>query len=194
MKRWDILNLLTKRFDYKSYLEIGVQNPESNFAKIGIDYKVSVDPSPWGECTFIGTSNEYFDSITDDTKFDLIFIDGLHHYEQVLMDIENSLRHLNEGGTIMVHDCLPTTERMQERDDHGGEWTGDVWKTMSILRMEKTDLTIYTVNTDYGCGIIQRGINEPHTKVDLTYNYYNENKKQLLNIIEVNEFINIFNL
>jgi hypothetical protein len=191
MKRWDILNLLVKRFNYKSYLEIGLQDPNSNFVKIDVDYKISVDPNPQGECTFIGTSDEYFESITDDTKFDLIFIDGLHHYDQVLKDIENSLKHLNEGGTIIVHDCLPTTERMQERDDHGGEWTGDVWKAISILRMERIDLSIYTINTDYGCGIIKRGTNIPYENVELNYNYYDENKYKLLNVIEIKDFYSI---
>lgn len=188
MKRWDILNLLIKRFNYKSYLEIGVQYHTCNFIRIEAEHKVSVDPYPRGECTFIGTSDEYFESITDDTKFDLIFIDGLHHYDQVLRDIDNSLKHLNESGTIMVHDCLPTTERMQERDNHGGEWTGDVWKAISILRMERDDLTIYTIDTDYGCGIIQRGTNTPYQNVELTYSYYNENKNELLNVITIKDF------
>lgn len=193
MKRWDILNLFASKYNYKSYLEIGVQDSNSNFKKVEIDNKVSVDPYPVNECTFIGTSDEYFESITEDTKFDLIFIDGLHHCEQVLRDIQNSLNYLNEGGTIMVHDCLPMSERMQEVEDNGGEWTGDVWKAISILRIERDDLKIYTINTDYGCGIIQRGYNEKHEKVNLTYSYYKENKYKLLNIIEVDEFINMLN-
>ena len=33
-----------------------------------------------------------------DEKFDLIFIDGLHHADQVKRDFENSLRCLNDNG------------------------------------------------------------------------------------------------
>ena len=48
---------------------------------------------------------------------------------------------------------------MQARDDHGGEWTGDVWKAIAELRVETIDLDIKVVDTDYGCGIIRRGTN-----------------------------------
>ncbi|MBU0458746.1 class I SAM-dependent methyltransferase [Patescibacteria group bacterium] len=37
-------------------------------------------------------------------KFDLIFIDGCHHYKYVKKDSENALAHLNEGGIILWHD------------------------------------------------------------------------------------------
>jgi len=41
--------------------------------------------------------------------YDVIFIDGLHYYKQVLKDIKNSLKILNKDGFILVHDCLPRT-------------------------------------------------------------------------------------
>ena len=50
------------------------------------------------------TSDEYFSKFKD--KFDIIFIDGLHHYEQVKKDIFNSLEILNSNGIILMHDCL----------------------------------------------------------------------------------------
>ena len=64
---------------------------------------------------------------------------------------------------------------MQEREDHGGEWTGDVWKAIAELRVERIDLDIKVVNTDYGCGIIRRGTNIPyHPLIEnyKTYSYY----------------------
>ena len=177
MKRTDIINALVKKYGYTSYLEVGTQDPTSNFDLINVECKVSIDPFPIGEVTFVGTSDEYFESITDDVKFDIIFIDGLHHDEQVLKDIENSLNHLSENGTIVCHDCLPTTEDMQARDDHGGEWTGDVWKAIAELRVERIDLDIKVINTDYGCGIIRRGTNIPYeTSTNYkTYYHYNNN-------------------
>jgi hypothetical protein len=196
MKRTDILNTLIQKYRYKSYLEVGTQDPASNFDLINVECKVSVDPFPRGEVTFIGTSDEYFESITDDIKFDIIFIDGLHHNDQVLKDIENSLNHLSENGTIVCHDCLPTTELMQARDDHGGEWTGDVWKAIAELRVERIDLDIKVVNTDYGCGIIRRGTNIPYetTANYKSYYHYNNNKWSMLNIISTEQFIQWINI
>lgn len=191
MKRTDIINVLIQKYGYKSYLEVGTQDPASNFDLINAECKVSVDPFPRGEVTFVGTSDEYFESIDESSKFDIIFIDGLHHNDQVLRDIENSLNHLSENGTIVCHDCLPTTELMQARDDHGGEWTGDVWKAIAELRVECIDLDIKVVNTDYGCGIIRRGTNIPYqaTSNYKTYSYYNLHKHQMLNIISPEQFI-----
>jgi hypothetical protein len=191
MKRTDIINILIQKYEYKSYLEVGTQDPSSNFDFINAEDKVSIDPFPRGEVTFVGTSDEYFESISDDIKYDIIFIDGLHHNDQVLKDIQNSLNHLSENGTIVCHDCLPSTEKMQERDDHGGEWTGDVWKAIAELRVETIDLDIKVVDTDYGCGIIRRGTNVPYeTQQDyLTYSHYSLNKNKMLNVITTEQFL-----
>ena len=195
MKRTDIINALISKYGYKSYLEVGTQDPKSNFDLINVECKVSVDPFPKGEVTFIGTSNEYFESIDENSKFDIIFIDGLHHDDQVLKDIENSLNHLSDNGTIVCHDCLPTTELMQARDDHGGEWTGDVWKAIAELRIERIDLDIKVVDTDYGCGIIRRGTNIPYQTSDnyKSYYYYSKNKWNMLNVISPEEFVQWIN-
>jgi len=195
MKRTDIINTLISKYGYKSYLEVGTQDPKSNFDLINVECKVSVDPFPKGEVTFIGTSNEYFESIDENSKFDIIFIDGLHHDDQVLKDIENSLNHLSDNGTIVCHDCLPTTELMQARDDHGGEWTGDVWKAIAELRIERIDLDIKVVDTDYGCGIIRRGTNIPYQTSDnyKSYYYYSKNKWNMLNVISPEEFVQWIN-
>jgi hypothetical protein len=200
MIRTDIINTFIEKFGYKSYLEIGTQRPAGNFNHIKAEYKFCVEPFPappdMDKIDFIGTSDEYFESISSDIKFDIIFIDGLHHYDQVLKDIENSFNHLNDNGTIVVHDCLPTTEKMQERDDHGGEWTGDVWKAIAILRTETIDNDIKVVNTDYGCGILRKGTNipyEPIIKNYLNFNYYAQNHTNMLNVISPETFIKWIN-
>jgi hypothetical protein len=196
MKRTEIINALIQKYGYKSYLEVGTQDPTSNFDKINVEYKVSIDPFPRGEVTFVGTSDEYFESIADDVKYDIIFIDGLHHDDQVLKDIENALNHLSENGIIVCHDCLPATELMQVRDIHDGEWTGDVWKAIAHLRIERIDLDIKVVDTDYGCGIIRRGTNipyEPNVENYKTYSYYSTHKYKMLNVISPEQFIQWIN-
>lgn len=197
MKRTDIINYLIQKYEYSSYLEVGTQDPSSNFDKILIKNKVSIDPFPRGPVTFVGTSDEYFESIDDDVKFDIIFIDGLHHSEQVLKDIENSINHLSNNGVIVCHDCLPSTEYMQLRNDHGGEWTGDVWKAIAYLRVNSNDLNIKVVDTDYGCGIIKPGTNNryiPKSDDFLTYAYYDTHKIEMLNVISCENFIEWLNI
>ena len=193
MMRWDIINHLIDKNNYKSYLEIGVQDYSSNCEKIKAEYKIAVDPAPRNKCDFIGTSDEYFAQLSLETKFDIVFIDGLHLSEQVDKDIENSLKHLNPKGAIVLHDCNPETESMQVRNDHGGPWTGDVWKSIFKHRF-KLDLEVYVINTDYGCGIIKKGTQTPpsieYNDSNLTWDTLAFNKKEMLNLISVEEFLN----
>ena len=44
MKRFDIINYLTDKNSYKSYLEIGVYAVERTFNRVNIENKVGVDP------------------------------------------------------------------------------------------------------------------------------------------------------
>jgi len=191
--RWDIINYLVDQNNYKRYLEVGVQEYNSNCAKINAEYKYAVDPAPTGYCDYIGTSDSYFASIDDTTMFDIIFIDGLHHSEQVLKDIENSLNHLNEGGVIVVHDCLPTIEKDQVRDNHGGAWTGDVWKSIAVLKGTREDLDIKVVDHDWGCGIVKKGaqtLTEFKDIDSLDWNTYVSHRNGMLGVISFEDFIN----
>ena len=56
--------------------------------------------------------------------FDLIFIDGLHHYEQVKKDINNSLKFLKKGGVCIIDDTswLPYIKN-EYRDNSSNEYT-----------------------------------------------------------------------
>lgn len=194
MQRWDILNTLIQFRDYKTYLEVGVQDYNSCCAKVNLpeENKVAVDPAPRNKCNFVGTSDEYFAQLDPSTKFDLIFIDGLHLSEQVLKDIDNSLKHLNENGAILCHDCLPPSEKHQVREDHGGPWNGDVWKAIAQLRVTREDLSIKTINTDWGCCLIERGFNKkyiPLTKDYLTYDYFKQHVKEMMNVVTTNEIL-----
>ena len=191
----DILNYLIQVYGYKSYLEIGVQNGYTHEA-VNCDYKVGVDiEKRYSKLTHILSSNEFFQKNKE--SFDLIFVDGLHQYEQVLVDIENALKWLNDKGTIVVHDCLPPNELYQHRTPHPNAtgWTGDVWKAWIHLRQESPTLSMYCVDFMPGHGIIQRGEQQLIPQVDVTnigWDYYIQNTKDKMNIITVDEFKEIY--
>ena len=63
---------------YSDYLEIGCDQNQL-FSKIKIQNKVGVDPSSGGNVR--KTSDEFFKD--NKNKFDIVFIDGLHIYNQV---------------------------------------------------------------------------------------------------------------
>jgi hypothetical protein len=193
MKRTDVINTLIDTYNYKTYLEVGTQDPNSNFNSIKAEHKESIDPFPRGEVTFVGTSDEYFDSITEDKKFDIIFIDGLHTREQCLRDILNSLNHLTDNGSILVHDCLPTAEYQTTNEDNGREWTGDVWKSIVDIQL-KNDVEVCTIDTDWGIGFIRKKVTDkPNPQlelIDLDWATYESMRNQLLNVKTIEQWIN----
>lgn len=197
MTRSQLINRLIRKHGYKTYLEIGVSTPTPsgyNWDNIQIDSKDSVDPDPAAKATYPVTSDKFFASrITK--KYDLIFVDGLHVFKQVHRDIMNALKWLADNGTVVVHDCNPTAEIIQRAAPHSSTnlWCGDVWKALLKLRMENRDLAIFTVNTDFGCGVIRRGSqNLFRPKIGAGdihgYEFFHANRKAILNLVSVAAF------
>lgn len=185
MQRYEIINSLIKKHGYKKYLEIGTQFGNC-FREIDIDYKVCVDPEKkYEHLTHVMTSDDFF-KMNNET-FDIVFVDGLHLEEQSTLDILNSLKVLNEGGVIVVHDCLPHCEEFIKVC-----WNGTVYRSIIDLRYNNSDLSVSVVDTDCGCGVIKPGSQKLYDNVPIsvakTYWYYADNKKELMNIISIEEF------
>jgi len=192
--RWDVINYFCDKYQYKTYLEIGVQDWYSNCEKVRCETKYAVDPFPRNKCTHTMTSNEFFLSLDKDEKFDIIFIDGLHHCEQVIVDIRNSLTRLTQNGILLLHDCLPKTEHHQVTPDNGGEWTGDVWKAFATLRMTRKNLFMCTLDTDWGIGVIKPNSYQDlflplEPNISLNWEFFIQYRDSLMNVQPV-EYIN----
>ncbi|MEK9726952.1 MAG: class I SAM-dependent methyltransferase [Candidatus Margulisiibacteriota bacterium] len=192
--RTDLIQSLIQKHNYRSYLEIGCDHNQ-NFSKIKINKKIGVDPIRGG--TFRGTSDEFFKQTKQ--MFDIIFIDGLHTEEQVLIDIENSLKHLNENGILILHDCIPTSFLEQHVPRIQESWTGSVWRAIvKVRQMEHIDTA--TIIADHGISIILKrdNINQlpKINSNDLTFSNFSKHHKKWLNCIEyknINEWISVSN-
>jgi len=198
MLRTEIINLLINKNNYESYLEIGIGDG-GNFTQINCKTKISVDPHP--ECyklnpTFKMTSDEFFK--INKQKFDIIFVDGLHTFEQTYIDIKNALSCLNENGIVLAHDTLPPSEYHQREPDQykiGEAWNGTCWKAIAKLRIEEENLTINTVDTDWGVSLIKFGKNNKFNtekNSTLDYLFFSKNKLNLMNIITIEQFKNLY--
>lgn len=190
MNRVRVVRAWMKRFPGGTYLEIGVQFGRS-FAPVRAGRKIAVDPqlriprfARWiaergaAQTHYFETTSDCFFAEQADllasTGIDVALIDGLHTHEQTLIDVENTLRWLNEGGLIVMHDCnpksagqaCPAASYEQFRKDHGRSWfwCGDVWKTIACLRSCRKDLEVLVLDGDYGVGIVRRG--QPESMLD----------------------------
>ena len=188
--RWDLIQHIIDKYNLKDYLEIGCDKNQS-FSKIRINNKIGVDPIEGG--TIRSTSDQFFDQ--NKNNFDIIFIDGLHLYSQVLKDINNSLKILNKNGFILVHDCLPRSLAQQAVPRYRASWNGDVWKTIVELRT-KSNLNIFTSQIDFGVAVIQISENKRLLKLDITdfsklkFKDYYYNHKEFMNIFDYKETLN----
>lgn len=206
MTRTQIIQTLIDKFKLTRYLEIGVFNGE-NFNKINCEVKHSVDPNY--PATFEMTSDEFFKDnqyhkkIGDpELRYDIIFIDGLHTAEQTYKDIINSLQILNENGFIVVHDCSPETEwhtRPESEYKRGEEWNGKTYKGF-IRYKEDSKLSCFTIDADYGCGIItERDVLKNVTHKDYKdysekegfFNHFNRHRKSYLQLITSKAFLEL---
>ena len=191
--RTQIIQKIIKKKGYKSYLEIGCDNDE-NFSQINIENKIGVDPLKGG--TLRMTSDDFFKK--NQIKFDIIFLDGLHTYEQTIKDIDNSLQFLNENGVILIHDCLPKKIWNQVVPRLYGHWNGDVWKAIVHSRTYDHADT-FTCKVDHGVGIIFKRKNSDRLTMkiknfkDLKFEDYYKKHNEFMNIISHEKLDNILN-
>jgi len=205
--RTEIINyLLSTRKEETTYLEIGVRNPAENFNLIEADVKYSVDPGiefAENPVDFKMTSDEFFRQISknkllsSETRFDVIFIDGLHLAEQVDRDISNSLNFVKDDGFIVLHDCNPPTEWHARENYYYFNtpaleyWNGTTWKAFYKWR-SKPDIYSCCIDSDWGIGIISKSFNigenieikDPFFEFDT----FDKNRKTYLNLIDFNTF------
>jgi hypothetical protein len=142
----------------RTYLEIGVFEGCSLALAKPPTRVIGVDPDPKAEESFEAPTQifrETSDAFFADARLadrlgrspDLIFIDGLHRFEQALRDFINVEAHCGPQSVVLIHDTVPLDEPTQRRVQSTSFYTGDVWKTVLCLRHYRPDLDIITVAT-----------------------------------------------
>ena len=55
-----------------------------------------------------------------------------------------------------MHDCLPPRSEIAVPNYIQGEWCGVSYQAYVDFISQRHDLAVYTVDTDYGCGVIRK--------------------------------------
>ncbi|WP_147818864.1 glycosyltransferase [Salidesulfovibrio onnuriiensis] len=184
------------------YLEIGIRRGD-NLCRVHAPRKVGVDPVPRTDqlpphllpnlrhvTIHPETSDEFFSQ--NNEIFDVIFIDGLHLYEQVIKDVSNAFNCLSENGLIFLHDCLPKEEFHATREFHDGAWTGDVWKAVHHIQRDFPQIGHAVFDCDWGLGLLWRkdesafpvDIREDKSVTELPFSFFAEHKGATFNITD----------
>jgi len=230
--RVSLIQIVIKKIEAKVYLEIGVFKGYSFLKticknKIGIDpcFKIKKIKKIYSYFTNITNINNKYFTMTSDVFFinykntlissppEVIFIDGLHTFEQTLQDCYNSLNYLAEGGVIILHDCNPPSEssatpalsileaeqiwKSQYNSGWTDEWCGDSWKTIPYLINNNPELNVSVLNADFGLGLVSKKKNvaqkfyqfpdDIQEYKGLQYSYLKTDKQIILNLRGVEE-------
>ena len=161
------INYLATRLTLENYLEVGVATGRT-FLGVKIYRKVAVDPKFKFEFAqhlsdsvsfFQVTSDMYFVEHAGAEKFDIIFLDGLHTFEQTFRDFCNSLLHCNDRTVWIIDDTIPIDvystindkrKALHARNAAGGQgggWNGDVFKMVFVVHDFFPSFSYCTVRT-----------------------------------------------
>lgn len=193
MTRMQLIQYAIDTLGARTYLEIGVDQGQA-FCAIRAPIKIGVDPvsaAPAVQAEVKRPGSSYF-SIASDEFFerhapevlaagaDVVFIDGLHTYQQTHRDIHHALQYLAPGGIILVHDCLPASPleatvaashaEARRINDPGwdGMWTGDTWKAIVAARAGHTPGEACVLQCDHGVGVVFKSAAAPSLSLSLT--------------------------
>ena len=147
--------IMKKGYENSNYLEIGCFDDKAfNSIPLPLEQKIGIDPVQGG--THRMTSDDFFSS--NKKKFDVIFIDGLHTYEQCSKDCINAMNFLNKDGIIIFHDMMP-----RHKTEESPKFSGDVWKVAYDLTKSK-NVNFIIANMDQGVGLLKITSNSNYIK------------------------------
>ena len=161
------LNTLAAALGCRSYLEIGVETG-ATLLQVDVERRTGVDPCfafDWqfhqgkdGLKLHRCSSDLFFAELEASTQFDLIFLDGLHTFEQTYRDIIHALRHSHPGTVILIDDTVPhdvfsacrdQQECLNLRSRYANSndicWHGDTYKVVPLLALFHCDLRLLTL-------------------------------------------------
>jgi hypothetical protein len=168
-----VVQSVLELFESPSYLEIGVQKGKT-FNSVHAREKVAVDPKFLFDYAAVAadvpgtsfhetTSDDYFGRIAArDAAFDVVYIDGLHTFEQTLRDLVNSISLLKPQGVIIIDDVFPSSYSaslpvkaeakalIRATGEISNAWMGDVYRLVFFVESFCQQFSYSTVNNNHG--------------------------------------------
>jgi hypothetical protein len=184
--RGEVFNKIIKDVGYFSYLELGVSSGDCCWKLVESKNKTGVDSNPNLNIPGVicSTTDDFFKTLNEDVKFDLIFIDAYHEKNQVCRDFFNSLEHLSENGIIVLHDIYPLTESNTSIETSNGN-VYEFW--IELVNNYNSQTSVFIGNPDDDEGTI--GIFFNHSKdfnknligeMNHRYGYFRDNIKNYI--------------
>lgn len=138
-------------------------------------------------------------------KFNLICLDPYHDYEISKSNFNLLYSYLTDDGTMISHDCFPTTVQCAYPKYFEGDWCGETYIAFVEFAYNNPTLYYAILNIDTGIGIISKSnkltylinhLNNEKQKLFISmkknnklyteiYQYFFDNSKELINSINL---------
>ncbi len=222
LQKYDMINALAKKNGYQSYLEIGTTSTGGRFWKIDkkqlrvchrLLYRCPEQFIDGDEITYRSANESIENLLPSSPWYDVVFVDPWHSFECSMRDLQAGLSVLQEDGVMIVHDCCPPSREYARPKPVEGGWCGVTYCAYIEFLLSRPDLIYYTVDTDYGCGVVKKKPREetPKPEPRLTdelaerwrnqrsqnadmYELFCNHKQELLNLISVEDFLSMENV
>lgn len=207
LNKEDIINGLVARRNYSSVLEVSTAHSGFVFDRLRAPHKerVRCTDDIWGDeddgiaTEIAAPTGKIWRRLADDRRlYDLIFLDGVHTLKQCREDLAEGLKRLTARGCLVVHDCNPPSDNFTGDRPKQGAWCGEMYRAFCELRVTRGHkLAACVVDTDCGCGIVERASNvcDPaatELRMFSDFNDFLARRTELLNLISPAEFTERF--
>jgi hypothetical protein len=218
----EIINFWADVRGYRTYLEISTPTTGGRFAEVDhakyptchrLIYRCPRDYADGGDIDFRSAGLDIGGCVKQikarGLRYDVILVDAFHEYETSLRDLKLALDLVAAGGTVIVHDCDPPHEEVASPHFVAHAWTGVTYRAYLDVVIARDDLTYFTVDTDWGCGVIRKqpsdtppatsgardALIEDWRKIGndnhAAFAFLRANREALLNLVSVEEFLRI---
>jgi hypothetical protein len=176
--KWEIAAALAKRFGYHSYLEIATATTGHEFAYVDREQFTTCMramyycPLHFNDKHVINyrTTGPSIGPLVPDMlrggRFDMVFVDTWHEYNNTVEDIELALSLVAPGGMLLIHDCSPANAYEaspmipivgHSRPGHCCmAWSGAAYAAYLDKVLTNPSVDYITFDTDYGCGLVSQ--------------------------------------
>src|ERR1043166_937587 len=165
----DIINLMADTRRYRTYLEICTPTTGHRFAEVDRSRYTTCHrlmyrcPDSFDDGMNIDFRSNRLDIVdcvqqmqNGPLRYDVVLVDSFHEYEPSFRDLEAAWTVIGQEGTIVVHDCNPVSEEVASPTHIPMSWSGVTYKAYLDFVTGRSDLEYITIDTDEGCGLIQR--------------------------------------
>lgn len=167
LKKMMIANLLGRRFEFKSYLELATPSTGSFYSQIDRDYfahvarMMYVTPFVYDDGMKVDfrSPDEDISGVLEDFRasgrtVDICLVDGWHTYKNANRDLVEMFDLLSDGGVLVVHDCIPESREGASPRFRRGAWWGLSYKAFLDFVLQNPSLDYFALDGDHGCGMI----------------------------------------